>query len=65
MRVALLISTALPTPPWKRDPPLLIAHGQVVAVRAAGLKPCDQGCIHYAPEVLHGAADRIRTYLPL
>ena len=56
------IWTALPAPPWKRAPPL--AHGQVVAVRAAGLEPCGQGCIHYAPEVPHDAAACTLTYLP-
>ena len=34
-----------------RAPALLIAHGQVVAVRAARLEPCGQGCIHHAPEI--------------
>ena len=68
LRVAILhfaeISTALPAPSWKRAPALLIAHGQVVAGRAAGREPCGQGCIVYAPEVLHGAAVRTRAYLP-
>ena len=49
-------STSLPGPLWKRAPPLLIAHGQVVAVPAAGLGPCGRGCIHYANKILHDAA---------
>ena len=32
------LTAALPAPPWQRPPPLLLARGQVVAVRAARLE---------------------------
>ena len=68
LRVAILlfvetgISTALPAPPWERAPPLLLAHGQVIAVREARLEPCGQGCC-CAADVLHGAAV-CNSYVP-